>query len=65
MTAPPTSVAIDRLRSERPDVIILSRPVDVAFEKPLFLPAKVEFATDEQHFAVRSDDIVHLRGELS
>ena len=42
--------------------------VDVRFEKPLFIPSKVVFATDENAFAVRDakkDEIVHLHGEVT
>jgi acyl dehydratase len=41
--------------------------VDVRFEKPLFIPANVVFATDERVFAVRDakSDAVHLRGKVT
>jgi acyl dehydratase len=42
--------------------------VDVAFAKPLFIPARVEFATQDRVFAVRSakqPDTVHLHGEIT
>ena len=41
--------------------------VDVRFEKPLFIPAKVVFATAEDAFAVRAakSDTVHLHGRIT
>jgi acyl dehydratase len=41
--------------------------VDVRFEKPLFIPAKVTFASDDGRFVVRDEKAgaVHLTGELS
>jgi acyl dehydratase len=42
--------------------------VDARFEKPLFIPAKVEFATGENAFVVRDatkPDTVHLHGKIT
>jgi acyl dehydratase len=42
--------------------------VDVRFEKPLFIPGKVVFATNDDAFVVRDakkDEIVHLVGKVS
>jgi acyl dehydratase len=41
--------------------------VDVRFEKPLFIPARVEFATGDGVFAVRDakSDAVHLHGRIT
>jgi acyl dehydratase len=41
--------------------------VDVRFEKPLFIPARVVFATGDGMFAVRDakSDVVHLHGSIT
>jgi acyl dehydratase len=39
--------------------------VDVSFRKPIFLPSKVTFETQEQTFAVRSAAAIHLEGKVT